>query len=222
MEGVTFCDDYLNKTDVGEAVAFFVASCLFDQLSWHQSQVLSSSSSTISSPSNVAWEGISSFLDLPGRIKKKTSAMASDIHNIQTEEQDSISCLASKLDQKYEIEDILRHFSQIAAGIALRPSNPKATINFRPFSSRDAHIMLQLKRTADLASSYPKCKLILDSALSAGKAARDENKKGCIFYCIDFSLINKESGFLRLITCLIHFIKYFYALFILNILQTTE
>lgn len=36
--------------------------------------------------------------------------------------------------------------------------------------------MLQLKRTADLACHYPRCKLILDCALSAGKAARDEKK----------------------------------------------
>ena len=57
--------------------------------------------------------------------------------------------------------------------MAPRVSRPDRDVLFRPFSSRDAHIMLQLKRTAEVASSYPRMKIILDASLQAGKGARD-------------------------------------------------
>ena len=44
---------------------------------------------------------------------------------------------------------------------------------FRPFSSRDAHILLQLKRTPTEGN---RIKILLDAALAAGKAARDPQR----------------------------------------------
>ncbi len=60
--------------------------------------------------------------------------------------------------------------SKVAAGMAPRASRPDRPVLFRPFSSRDAHIMLQLKRTAEVDSQYPRMKIILDAVLNAGKA----------------------------------------------------
>ena len=48
-----------------------------------------------------------------------------------------------------DIEGIIRHLCFVASGMALRPRRPGRTVIFRPFSSRDAHIMLQLKRTLE-------------------------------------------------------------------------
>jgi hypothetical protein len=45
--------------------------------------------------------------------------------------------------------DVARHLCLVAAGMASRPRRPDRPVTFRPFSSRDAHIMLQLKRTLD-------------------------------------------------------------------------
>jgi len=110
-------------------------------------------------------EGVSSFFDLPGMID--ASANAKDLDSLTFE------TLESSLSSVSEIHAITRHFCFVAAGLAPRSSRPDRPILFRPFSSRDAHIMLQLKRTAEVASVYPQMKIVLDSALSAGKGARD-------------------------------------------------
>jgi hypothetical protein len=74
--------------------------------------------------------------------------------------------------------DILQYFCNVAAGIQCRPSRPTRSVVFRPYSSRDAHIMLQIKRTADIVSSYsfPRTKILLDTALQVGKGARDPTR----------------------------------------------
>mmetsp|Transcript_14815 Transcript_14815/g.18064 ORF Transcript_14815/g.18064 Transcript_14815/m.18064 type:complete len:576 (+) Transcript_14815:46-1773(+) len=78
----------------------------------------------------------------------------------------------------HDLNHIIAHFCSVAAGIAPRDSRPNREVTFRPFSSRDAHIMLQLKRTNEVASSsqYTKMKMIFDTALNAGKTARDVTK----------------------------------------------
>lgn len=48
--------------------------------------------------------------------------------------------------------DVLQHLCEVAAGMAARPRRPDRTTLFRPFSSRDAHILLQLKRTKEIVS----------------------------------------------------------------------
>eukprot|EP00535_Pseudo-nitzschia_heimii_P003736 CAMPEP_0197193000 /NCGR_PEP_ID=MMETSP1423-20130617/26225_1 /TAXON_ID=476441 /ORGANISM="Pseudo-nitzschia heimii, Strain UNC1101" /LENGTH=496 /DNA_ID=CAMNT_0042646045 /DNA_START=118 /DNA_END=1608 /DNA_ORIENTATION=+ len=95
-------------------------------------------------------------------------------------------------------EAILPHICKISAGMGRRPRRPDRPVVFRPFSSRDAHILLQLKRTRENIGfhgniimekkrssdgierreelSIRKRKLlpmILDCALRAGKAARN-------------------------------------------------
>lgn len=76
-------------------------------------------------------------------------------------------------------EIICRHLCGVAAGLAPRPSRPDRPVAFRPFSSRDAHILLQLKRTIDTfvdnssSASSPRLGKVLRFALEAGKAARD-------------------------------------------------
>ena len=51
------------------------------------------------------------------------------------------------------VEDVCRHLCLISAGMAERPNRPGRPVSFRPFSSRDAHILLQLKRTAKVYES---------------------------------------------------------------------
>jgi len=46
-------------------------------------------------------------------------------------------------------EAILSRICKISAGMASRPRRPNRPIVFRPFSSRDAHVLLQLKRTRE-------------------------------------------------------------------------
>jgi len=94
--------------------------------------------------------------------------------------------------------DVARHLCLIAAGMASRPRRPDRPVVFRPFSSRDAHILLQLKRTLDgvvttrtngkrrrepptamtsaSSSSDNVCSTLLRFALRAGKAARNIDK----------------------------------------------
>jgi hypothetical protein len=81
--------------------------------------------------------------------------------------------------------DIVHHLCLVAAGLATRPRRPQREIVFQPFSSRDAHILLQLKRTVDIASDRTKSSpakssshllTLLTFALQAGKAARNPHQ----------------------------------------------
>lgn len=71
--------------------------------------------------------------------------------------------------------DILYHLCLVSAGMAGRPRRPDRTTIFRPFSSRDAHILLQLKRTKEVADGK-QVDRVLEVALRAGKAARNVDK----------------------------------------------
>lgn len=73
-------------------------------------------------------------------------------------------------------ETIALYLCRVATGLQAQGRRPDRDVAFRPFSSRDAHVMLQLKRTADIASKsskQPRIKALLDTALQSGKAARD-------------------------------------------------
>jgi len=94
--------------------------------------------------------------------------------------------LASLFTVTITLDDIVTYLCKVAAGIAPRFSRPDRPVRFCPFSSRDAHIMLQLKRTSHVASPFPKMKIILNAALSAGEAAR--NTKQC-------PILNKLKGY---------------------------
>lgn len=69
--------------------------------------------------------------------------------------------------------DIARHLCLVAAGMAQRPRRPGRPVPFRPFSSRDAHILLQLKRTLDNCPGKF-TSMLIKGALEAGKAVRNE------------------------------------------------
>jgi hypothetical protein len=69
-------------------------------------------------------------------------------------------------------QEISHHLCLIAAGMATRPRRPGRPMPFRPFSSRDAHVLLQLKRTLDICHGK-KTTLLLKGALEAGKAVRN-------------------------------------------------
>ena len=163
-----------NQPIADEIAKMIVGSCILFQLESFQSQ-----------RSSPFIENMSSLLDIPGmvydmndKIIERDPSSASTCTNTSTRTNTSDNGpsrkevhLSNLLSQRNKIDEILRHFGKVAAGMAPRDSRPDRPVLFRPFSSRDAHIMLQLKRTADIAS--PKMKIILDAALNAGKAARD-------------------------------------------------
>jgi hypothetical protein len=72
-------------------------------------------------------------------------------------------------------EAVCHHLCLVAAGMATRPNRPSQPVEFRPFSSRDSHILLQLKRTLSVSTGKT-CQKILQCALTAGKACRNPDK----------------------------------------------
>lgn len=73
------------------------------------------------------------------------------------------------------VEPVCQYLCLVAAGMAIRPNRPELKVPvFRPFSSRDAHILLQLKRTPTEGGNH--VRLLWDAARTAGKAARDTNR----------------------------------------------
>lgn len=125
--------------------------------------------------------------------------------------------IARSISSKNDLDDIIKGLCLIASGLVARPDRPtsphKVTM-FKPFSSSDSHIMMQLKRSVEVISTLDnikrqkrikgsssrrkgKCKrnvggtssssnrlrssgrtgrirIIINGALRAGKAARNE------------------------------------------------
>lgn len=108
-----------------------VSRCLTRQLGFYYSK-----------KNNPAYRsGIASVLDLLGMVVDSTS----EVDEALVEE------IALRLTHLQDIEEIAEHACVVACGMGQRPSRPDRPVPFRPFSSRDAHIMLQLKRTLELS-----------------------------------------------------------------------
>lgn len=106
---------------------------------------------------------LSEILDLPGLIPTD---------NLPIPPEQMVREIQENLQEIIGIEPITRHLCLVSCGMAPRPNRPNRPVHFRPFSSRDAHILLQLKRTLEVAVGH-RIQRILQSSLSAGKAARD-------------------------------------------------
>ena len=119
---------------------------------------------------NAALDGLASFLDLSGVVDECPPSI---------EENAEASDFANELDGVLVTVEggnaVCRHMCGVACGLAARPSRPGRDVPFRPWSSRDAHIMLQLKRTSEVANGS-RVQLLFDASLTAGKAARDPDK----------------------------------------------
>jgi len=107
--------------------------------------------------------------DWPGAIDLKADWTGNDtpVH------QEAVKDLSRHWTVLNDSRDIAQHLSLVAAGMAPRPRRPDREVIFQPFSSRDAHILLQLKRTLDVAGDSPTLSTVLRFALQAGKAARN-------------------------------------------------
>jgi hypothetical protein len=138
---------------------------------------------------NVISHATTSLLDWPGAIDpiaSHTLHSLDDEYNVTAKIQDVSKFWTIRSGSR----DMVHHLCLVAVGMASRPRRPNREIVFRPFSSRDAHILLQLKRTADIITSSPHWTkpsknmlpktsyllTLLQFALRAGKAARNPNK----------------------------------------------
>jgi hypothetical protein len=90
-----------------------------------------------------------------------------------TDHKIDIKTLTSNIQSLRGPESIARYLCRVAVGLQPQGRRPDRQVVFRPYSSRDAHVMLQLKRTAEIADKQPRIKALLDVALQSGKAARD-------------------------------------------------
>ena len=118
---------------------------------------------------NAAMDGLASFLDLAGVVDECPPSI---------EESAEVVDFASEFDAllvTLEGGSVCRHLCEVATGLAARPSRPGREVPFRPWSSRDAHVMLQLKRTSEVVRG-PRVKQLFDASLQAGKAARDPTR----------------------------------------------
>jgi hypothetical protein len=86
----------------------------------------------------------------------------------------NVKTLTDNLQSLRGPESIAHYLCRVATGLQPQGRRPDRQVVFRPYSSRDAHVMLQLKRTAEIAATQqPRIKALLDTALQSGKAARD-------------------------------------------------
>uniref|UniRef100_A0A6S8U7D7 Uncharacterized protein n=1 Tax=Chaetoceros debilis TaxID=122233 RepID=A0A6S8U7D7_9STRA len=117
-----------------------------------------------------------SVFDKPQRICSNTSERIKSpfaLKSLQT----LTDAMKDEVMVTVNVENVSRRLCLIGAGLQDRPI-------FRPFSSRDAHVMAQIKRTADGAvqqhsdeksldtATATYCKILFDAALQCGKAAR--------------------------------------------------
>jgi hypothetical protein len=183
-----------DMTDSSLAARYAVAYNLQQQVQSRRSNDNSSSSSS----SLLDRIGLTTLLDLPGAIRKidndygsddETETFFTNDDNGQCSNADNeIRQLAYRLSTMEGARAICTHVSLVASGLSPRPNRPDREVLFRPYSSRDAHILLQLKRTVELVAvlnmttttenggggGRGRIKTLLDSALTAGKASRNE------------------------------------------------
>jgi hypothetical protein len=119
-------------------------------------------------------------LDWAGAIDPNAAVMTATSdggHDVVTSEQAELVQYWTHVEGVRNITD---HLCRVAAGMAPRPRRPDRETVFQPFSSRDSHIMLQLRRTLGIAQDADATSLsipiLLRYALQAGKAARTPTK----------------------------------------------
>jgi hypothetical protein len=124
----------------------------------------------IQSFTNLRFKQLQTSFDRPGNID--------GLAKVKEADRQRVSDLAEERHWNHlkGAEAVCRHLCMIAAGMADRPSRPGRPVPFQPFSSRDAHILLQLKRTLENARSAPRIALLLRYALIAGKTVRNPEK----------------------------------------------
>jgi hypothetical protein len=96
----------------------------------------------------------------------------------EVEERTAMHELSGSWQVTTDLGAIVRHLCQVASGLcATRPRRPHRVTTFRPFASRDAHIMLQLKRLLQVCRNgqlaMPISSTILEYSIRSGKAARN-------------------------------------------------
>ena len=118
------------------------------------------------------------------------------------ERMNEITHIADQLTHLEGAHAISTHLCLVASGLMPRPDLSQTDVIFRPYSSRDAHVLMQLKRTVEIVSvqgsvqnkkwhnsknyksqkkatfgspSRGRIKTLLDCALRAGKKARNES-----------------------------------------------
>lgn len=134
-----------------------LSSCLLHQIDFYDST------------KNRFVASLTQSLDRPNVLSTdSTATIQSDSKNVKD--------LSRHWTSYSDLSDILLHLCQISAGMATRPRRPERQVVFRPFSSRDAHILLQLKRTKEVVSkNNGVLNQLLEYATRAGKAARNDN-----------------------------------------------
>ena len=163
------------ETQQGELLARDISNCFVAQLDHH----------TNTSKKSNAWNKM--FQQLPMNVDNPDSVLTTMPPSINPMK--PISRYDSWWNVTVGSKAILTHICKVSAGMGRRPRRPDRPVIFRPFSSRDAHVLLQLKRTREnvgtktedenSSSKQPSRQkllpIILDYALRAGKAARNSN-----------------------------------------------
>ena len=97
-------------------------------------------------------------MDWPGVIGT-TTTHRKDMDEQQEKQHETLVQMAKELQSHWthltKLEEIMDHLARVACGMAWRPRRPDRPVPFRPFPSRDAHILLQLKRTVQAFSHSP-------------------------------------------------------------------
>ncbi|KAL7516360.1 hypothetical protein ACHAWX_001384 [Stephanocyclus meneghinianus] len=190
-------ENYSVPLNAASTVAEYAARLSVAYHLWRQTQNYRSNNDSL-----LRRTGLAYWLDLPDSVETSHASC-----NYFTENNTRASSLLLEHTQDIKffsqrlacIEgglSISKHLSLIASGLAPRTNRPTRDVIFRPYSSRDAHILLQLKRTVEVVSvlgvkseknamdQYHKrkdsggrgrIKILLDGALNAGKAVRNEN-----------------------------------------------
>ena len=135
-----------------------------NDVSKHVARVLSQQLSSSSTSSSRWKQMIGNALDLPGMVKKSSTIWDEKV----------VKEICSQLQVDWNVTDIIYHYCEVASGLAHRPNRPHRKVQFRPYSSRDAHILLQLKRTLALCSSSSRLAQVYKIALTCGKAIRSD------------------------------------------------
>jgi hypothetical protein len=118
-----------------ELLARDISNCFISQLDHHRN---------VSKDSN-AW--VKMVMQLPINVDRPESVLTRKPPTIDSMQ--PVSYYDSWWNVTVGPKAILTRLCKVSAGMGSRPRRPDRPVVFRPFSSRDAHILLQLKRTRE-------------------------------------------------------------------------
>ncbi|KAL7553265.1 hypothetical protein ACHAWF_016520 [Thalassiosira exigua] len=130
--------------------------------------------STLEMDTVKAAAGIASLYAVASTVHEQVRASR---QSTSSDQQSRVVRIASQLAHLEGTRSISKYLALVASGLTRRPDRPTSDVIFRPYSSRDTHILMQLKRCVEVISVLGDQARKEDTALRRKECQRRKKRK---------------------------------------------